>query len=42
MRLDKRRVSGKSSQLGRLLDQLETVKMRIRAKVENPFWVIER
>jgi len=42
MRPGKRKALDKESALGRLIDQLERVKARIRAKVEHPFRVIKR
>ena len=42
MRPGKRRALDKESPLGKLLDDLERVKARIRAKVEHPFRVIKR
>lgn len=42
MRPGKRRALDKNSQMGAVLDQLEHVKARIRAKVEHPFRVIKR
>ncbi len=42
MRPGKRRVLDKDSPMGAVLDQLEHVKARIRAKVEHPFRVIKR
>jgi len=42
MRPGKRRALDKDSPLGAVLDQLERVKARIRAKVEHPFRVIKR
>jgi IS5 family transposase len=42
MRPGKRRALDKSTELGRLLDQLEKVKAQIRAKVEHPFRVLKR
>ena len=42
MRPGKRRVLDKATQMGRVLDELEHVKARIRAKVEHPFRVIKR
>ena len=42
MRPGKRRALDKGSPLGAVLDQLEHVKARIRAKVEHPFRVIKR
>ncbi|AKZ25278.1 transposase (plasmid) [Ralstonia solanacearum] len=42
MRPGKRRALDKSSALGKLQDELERVKARIRAKVEHPFRVIKR
>ncbi|MEN9832567.1 MAG: hypothetical protein RLZZ487_2172 [Pseudomonadota bacterium] len=42
MRPGKRKALDKSSVLGSLQDQLETVKARIRAKVEHPFRVIKQ
>ena len=41
MRPGKRKVLDKSRALGQLIDQLEKVKARIRAKVEHPFRVIK-
>lgn len=42
MRPGKRRAMDKNSPMGAVLDQLEHVKARIRAKVEHPFRVIKR
>lgn len=42
MRPGKRKVLDKSTPMGAILDQLEQVKARIRAKVEHPFRVIKR
>ena len=42
MRPGKRRALDKHSPMGSVLDQLEHVKARIRAKVEHPFRVIKR
>ena len=42
MRPGKRKVLDKSTPLGAILDQLEQVKARIRAKVEHPFRVVKR
>ena len=42
MRPGKRRVLDKATPMGRVLDELEHVKARIRAKVEHPFRVIKR
>ena len=42
MRPGKRRMLDKDSPMGAVLDQLEHVKARIRAKVEHPFRVIKR
>jgi transposase, IS5 family len=42
MRPGKRRVLDKAAPMGRVLDELEHVKARIRAKVEYPFRVIKR
>jgi IS5 family transposase len=42
MRLGKRRVLDKAAPMGRVLDELEHVKARIRTKVEHPFRVIKR
>jgi IS5 family transposase len=42
MRPGKRRALDKDSPMGALLDKLEHVKARIRAKVEHPFRVIKR
>jgi IS5 family transposase len=42
MRTGKRKALDKSSLLGSLLDKLETVKARIRAKVEHPFRIIKQ
>jgi len=42
MRPGKRRVLDKTTAMGRVLDELEHVKARIRAKVEHPFRVIKR
>jgi IS5 family transposase len=42
MRPGKRKALDKTSQLGSLLDKLETIKARIRAKVEHPFRVIKQ
>ena len=42
MRPGKRRALDKHSPMGSVLDQLENVKARIRAKVEHPFRVIKR
>ena len=42
LRPGKRKALDKSSEVGRLVDQLETTKARIRAKVEHPFRVIKR
>jgi len=42
MRPGKRRALDKDSTMGAVLEQLEHVKARIRAKVEHPFWVIKR
>jgi IS5 family transposase len=42
MRPGKRRALDKDSPMGAVLDQLEHVKARIRAKVEHPFRVIKR
>jgi IS5 family transposase len=42
MRPGKRRALDKAKPLGRLQDELERVKARIRAKVEHPFRVIKR
>ncbi len=42
MRPGKRRALDKQSPMGAVLDQLEHVKARIRAKVEHPFRVIKR
>ena len=38
----KRKVLDKSTPMGAILDKLEQVKARIRAKVEHPFRVIKR
>jgi IS5 family transposase len=42
MRPGKRRALDKESPLGKLIDEIERVKARIRAKVEHPFRVIKR
>lgn len=42
MRPGKRKVLDKDTRQGQLLDQLETLKARIRARVEHPFRVIKR
>jgi IS5 family transposase len=42
MRPGRRRALHKSTPLGQLLDELERLKARIRAKVEHPFRVIKR
>ena len=42
MRPGKRRALDKNSPMGAILDQLEHLKARIRAKVEHPFRVIKR
>ena len=42
MRPGKRRALDKDNPVGAVLDQLEHVKARIRAKVEHPFRVIKR
>ena len=42
MRPGKRKALDKSSEVGRLVDQLERTKASIRAKVEHPFRVIKR
>lgn len=42
MRPGKRRSLNTSTPLGRVLDELERTKARIRAKVEHPFRVIKR
>ena len=42
MRPGKRKVLDKSTPMGAILDQLEQIKARIRAKVEHPFRVIKR
>ena len=42
MRPGKRRALDKSTPMGAILDKLEQVKARIRAKVEHPFRVIKR
>jgi IS5 family transposase len=42
MRPGKRRALDKESPLGKLLDKIERLKARIRAKVEHPFRVIKR
>ena len=42
MRPGKRRALDKATPMGRVLDELEHVKARIRAKVEHPFRVIKR
>jgi len=42
MRPGKRKVLDKSTPMGAILDKLEQVKARIRAKVEHPFRVIKR
>jgi transposase, IS5 family len=42
IRPGKRRTLDKSSPMGAVLDQLEHIKARIRAKVEHPFRVIKR
>ena len=42
MRPGKRKVLDKSTPMGAILDQLEQVKARIRAKVEHPFRVVKR
>jgi IS5 family transposase len=42
MRPGKRKALDKSTPMGAILDQLEQVKARIRAKVEHPFRVIKR
>lgn len=42
MRPGKRKVLDKATPTGRVLDELEHVKARIRAKVEHPFRVIKR
>lgn len=42
MRPGKRRALDKDSSMGAVLDQLEHIKARIRAKVEHPFRVIKR
>ena len=42
MRPGKRRALDKDSPMGAVLDQLEHIKARIRAKVEHPFRVIKR
>ena len=41
MRPGKRRVLDKATPMGRVLDELEHVKARIRAKVEHPFRIIK-
>ncbi len=38
----KRKVLDKTTALGGLKEQLEKVKVSVRAKVEHPFWVIKR
>jgi len=42
MRPGKRKVLDKSTPMGAILDQLEQIKARMRAKVEHPFIVIKR
>lgn len=42
MRPGKRRALDKSHPMGAILDKLEQVKARIRAKVEHPFRVVKR
>ncbi|MFV8487114.1 transposase, partial [Ralstonia pseudosolanacearum] len=42
LRPGKRRALDKSTVLGKLVDELERVKARIRAKAEHPFRVIKR
>lgn len=42
MRLGKRKAQDKSTPMGAILDELERVKARMRAKVEHPFRVIKR
>ena len=42
MRPGKRKLLDKSTPMGAILDQLEQIKARIRAKVEHPFRVIKR
>jgi IS5 family transposase len=42
MRPGKRKVLDKSTPMGAIMDKLEQVKARIRAKVEHPFRVIKR
>ena len=42
MRPGKRRALDRSTPIGQLLDELERVKARIRAKVEHPFRVVKR
>jgi IS5 family transposase len=42
MRPGKRRALDKSEPVGAMLDKLEQIKARIRAKVEHPFRVIKR
>jgi len=42
MRPGKRRALDKSTPMGAILDQLEQVKARVRAKVEHPFRVVKR
>lgn len=42
MRPGKRKVLDKATPMGRVLDELEHMKARIRAKVEHPFRVIKR
>jgi len=42
MRPGKRKALDKSTPMGAILDQLEQIKARIRAKVEHPFRVIKR
>jgi transposase, IS5 family len=42
MRPGKRRALDKSTPMGAIMDQLEQVKARVRAKVEHPFRVVKR
>jgi IS5 family transposase len=42
MRPGKRRALDKEAPVGKLRDELERVKARIRAKVEHPFRIIKR
>ena len=42
MRPGKRKALDKSKPMGAILDKLEQVKARMRAKVEHPFRVIKR